>query len=168
MQPQLKLLAPELIPQIIAEAFELMIKPGIKVQLPEARELLAAAGAEVDEDNGVVCIPEHVARKALETVPREFYLYDLDGNPAVHYGGDSVHFDPGSSGVNILDPETLEHRPATTPDFIKVVKVADSLPQYAAQSTSVVCSEIPKEIGDLYRLYLVLLHSKKPVVTGCI
>ena len=166
MQPQLKLLTPELISQIIAEAFELMLNPGIKVQLPEARELLAAAGAEVDEANEVVYIPEDVARKALETVPREFYLYDRDGNPAVHYGGDSVHFDPGSSGVNILDPETLEHRPATTPDLIKVIKVADSLPQFAAQSTSLVCSEIPKEIGDLYRLYLVLLHSKKPVVTG--
>ena len=42
----------------------------------------------------------------------------------------------------------------------------DSLWQYDAQSTALVCSEIPKEIGDLYRLYLVLLFSKKPVVTG--
>ncbi len=166
MQPKLELLSPELIPQIIAEAFELMMNPGIKVQLPEARELLAAAGAAVDEANEVVRIPEEVARKALETVPREFWLYDQDGNPTVHYGGDAVHFDPGSSGVNVLDPDTLEHRPATTPDFVKHIKVADSLPQYAAQSTAVVCSEIPKEIGDLYRLYLILLHSKKPIVTG--
>jgi trimethylamine--corrinoid protein Co-methyltransferase len=30
----------------------------------------------------------------------------------------------------------------------------------------VVCNEVPKEIGDFYRLYLVLLHSGKPVVTG--
>jgi trimethylamine--corrinoid protein Co-methyltransferase len=40
------------------------------------------------------------------------------------------------------------------------------LPQYDAQSTAVVCSEVPKEVGDLYRLYLVLLHSAKPVITG--
>ena len=40
------------------------------------------------------------------------------------------------------------------------------LPQYDAQSTAVVCNEVPKEIGDLYRLYLVLLHSTKPIVTG--
>jgi trimethylamine--corrinoid protein Co-methyltransferase len=40
------------------------------------------------------------------------------------------------------------------------------LPQYAAQSTAVICSEVPKDIGDLYRLYLVLLYSSKPVVTG--
>ena len=36
MQPELRLLTPELIPQIIAEAFELLMNPGIKVQLPEA------------------------------------------------------------------------------------------------------------------------------------
>jgi trimethylamine--corrinoid protein Co-methyltransferase len=84
----------------------------------------------------------------------------------VHYGGDSVHFDPGSSGVNVLDADAMQHRPATTHDLIKVIKTADSLCQYDAQSTALVCSEIPKEIGDLYRLYLVLLFSKKPVVTG--
>jgi trimethylamine--corrinoid protein Co-methyltransferase len=166
MQPQLRILSNELIPQIIDEAFQLLMKPGIKVQLKEARDMLANAGVVVDEGREVVQIPETVARKALESVPREFYLYDRKGEPAVQYGGDAVHFDPGSSGVNILDPETLQHKPATTPDLVKVIKIADSLSQYDAQSTSLVCSEIPKEIGDLYRLYLVLLHSDKPVVTG--
>jgi trimethylamine--corrinoid protein Co-methyltransferase len=155
-----------LVPQIIDEAFQLLVNPGIKVQLKEARALLADAGARVDEEREVVQIPEEVARKALETVPHEFYLYNQDGEPSVHYGGDSVHFDPGSSGVNVLDAETMQHRPATTHDLIEVIKTADSLWQYDAQSTALVCSEIPKEIGDLYRLYLVLLFSKKPVVTG--
>lgn len=166
MQPQLRILSPELIPQIIDEAFQLMMKPGIKVQLKEARQLLAGAGAHVDENQQVVHVPEEVARRALETVPHEFYLYNQDGEPAVHYGGDSVHFDPGSSGVSVLDADSMQHRPATTQDLIKVIKTADSLWQYDAQSTALVCNEIPKEIGDLYRLYLVLLFSKKPVVTG--
>jgi len=166
MQPQLRILTPELIPQIITEAFQLMMAPGIKVQLKEARELLADAGAQVDEDQQVVHIPEEIARKGLETVPHSFNLFNRDGEPTVHYGEDSVHFDPGSSGVNVLDADTMHHRPATTHDLIKVIKTADSLWQYDAQSTALVCSEIPKEIGDLYRLYLVLLFSKKPVVTG--
>jgi trimethylamine--corrinoid protein Co-methyltransferase len=66
----------------------------------------------------------------------------------------------------VLDAETLEHRPSRTPDLLRLIKVAEQLPQYAAQSTAVVCNEVPKEIGDLYRLYLVLLFSAKPVVTG--
>ena len=166
MQPKLNILSSALVPQIIDEAFQLLINPGIKVQLREARDLLAEAGAKVDEAREVVQIPESVARKALDTVPHAFSLYSQDGAPGVQYGGDAVHFDPGSSGVNVLDAEIMQHRPATTPDLVKVIKIADSLWQYDAQSTALVCSEIPKEIGDLYRLYLVLLFSKKPVVTG--
>ncbi|MFN8386614.1 MAG: hypothetical protein U0X92_09375 [Anaerolineales bacterium] len=50
---------------------------------------------QVDPETNVVHIPEQIVRKALESVPREFYLYDYDGNPTVKYGGDAVHFDFG-------------------------------------------------------------------------
>jgi trimethylamine--corrinoid protein Co-methyltransferase len=166
MQPKIELLNQELIDRILEEAFQLMMKPGIKVQYAEARELLSAAGCETDEANEVVNIPESVVRKALETVPNQFTLYDRQGNPRVTYGGEAVHFDPGSSGVHILDPETLEHKPSYSADLVRLVQVAEMLPQFDAQSTAVVCNEVPKEIGDFYRLYLVLLHSQKPVVTG--
>jgi len=166
MQPKVTLLSPDLISQIINEAFQLLLEPGIKVKHPEARAMLVEAGARQDEANEIVMIPEEVARKALDTVPGHFTLYNQEGEKAVQYGGDAVHFDPGSSGVNVLDPDTLEHRPAISADLIKVIKIAESLPQYDAQSTALVCSEIPKEIGDLYRLYLVLRYSRKPVITG--
>ncbi len=166
MQPKIELLSQDLIGRILEEAFQLMMKPGIKVQHAEARELLAAAGCKVDEVNQVVHIPEEAARKALKTVPSKFVLYDREGRPGVTYGGDAVHFDPGSSAVHVLDPETLEHKPSYSADLVRVVKVAEMLSRYDAQSTALVCNEVPKEIGDFYRLYLVLLHSKKPVVTG--
>jgi len=166
MQPKLTLLTTDIIDRILDEAYQLMLKPGIKVQNPEARQLLGDAGAEVDEETQVVKIPSRLVKRALESVPREFYLYDADGNPKVHYGGDSVHFDPGSSGITMLNPDTLEHDTTETSHLLKLIKVAEQLPQYDAQSTAVICHEVPKDIQDTYRLYLVLLHSKKPVVTG--
>ena len=166
MQPKLSLLNDELIARIVDEAYQLMIEPGIKVQNVEARQLLADAGAQVDEETIVVRIPEQIVKTALETVPSQFFLYDYDGNPTVQYGGDVVQFDPGSSGISILIPETLEHKTAESEDLIRIIKVAESLPQYDAQSTAVVCHDVPREIHDLYRLYLVMLYSKKPIVTG--
>ncbi len=166
MQPKLSLLTDDLIQRILEEAFQLLLKPGIKVQNPEARELLTSAGIEINQETLVAKIPEHIVRRALETVPRQFYLYDYDGNPKIQYGGDAVHFDPGSSGIAILDPDTLEHRDTQTADLIRILKVAEQIPQYDAQSTAVVCTEVKKDIQDLYRLYLVLLYSKKPIVTG--
>jgi len=166
MQPKLTLLSDELVKQILDEAFQLLIKPGIKVQSHAARQLLAEAGAKVDKDAEVAHIPEKLVYQALETVPHQFYLYDRNGNPTVDYGGNAVHFDPGSSGVHILDPDTFEHRPSYSGDLVRIVKLTEMLPQYDAQSTAVICNEIPKSISDLYRLYLVLLHSSKPIITG--
>jgi trimethylamine--corrinoid protein Co-methyltransferase len=50
--------------------------------------------------------------------------------------------------------------------LIRLLKVAEQIPQYDAQSTAVICHEVPKDIQDSYRLYLALLYSKKPIVTG--
>jgi trimethylamine--corrinoid protein Co-methyltransferase len=166
MQPKLTLLSDEIIARILEEAYELLRCPAVKVQNAEARELLASAGAKIDPETHVVGIPKALVQKALESVPREFYLYDYDGNPAVHYGGDDVHFDPGSSGIAILNPETLEHETTETEHLIRLLKVAEQLPQYDAQSTAVICHDVPKDIQDSYRLYLALLYSKKPIVTG--
>jgi len=166
MQPKLTLLSDELIGRIFDEAHQLLLKPGIKVNSEEARDLLVSAGAQLDLETNVVKIPEQIVRKALETAPREFYLYDYDGNPAIKYGGDAVHFDPGSSGIAILNPETLEHDTTETPHLVKLLKVAEQLSQYDAQSTAVVCHDVPQAIQDSYRLYLALIYSRKPIVTG--
>ena len=66
----------------------------------------------------------------------------------------------------MLDSETQEQRPAVTDDLVKFVKLVEMLPQLDAQSTAFVCSDVPKEIGDLYRLYLALNYMRKPIVTG--
>lgn len=168
MQPKVEVLDREFIARILREAFELLERPGIKVQAPAAAELLASFGAKVEAaaDGAVVHVPEALARRALATAPHEFFLYDRAGNPAVHYGGNDVHFDPGSSCVYVLDPETLEHRPAQAGDLVRLLQVAEMLPQYTAQSTAMVCADAAAEIGDLYRLFLVLWYSNKPVVTG--
>ena len=166
LQPKIQLIDQDTIDQILAEAFQLLMEPGVKVQSRQALELLAQAGAAADFEQEVVKIPEKMVRTALASVPAEFDLYDFSGNPLVHYGGDQVHFDPGSSGVHILNPHTLEHQPSATADLVRIIKVTEMLPQIDAQSTAVVCHEVPKDIGDLYRLYLVLLFSTKPVVTG--
>ena len=166
MQPTLSLLSNELVKQILDEAFQLLLTPGIKVQSAAARQLLEAAGGTSEQNTEIVHISDKLVYKALETVPHQFYLYDRNGNPKVNYGGNAVHFDPGSSGVHILEPDTGEHRPSHAEDLVKIVKLTEMLPQFDAQSTAVICNEIPKSISDLYRLYLVLLYSTKPIVTG--
>jgi trimethylamine--corrinoid protein Co-methyltransferase len=166
MRPKLNLLSDELVKQIIEEGFALLMDPGIQVHNEEARSLLAEAGAVIDLENRIAKIPEKIARDTFESRPSEFYLYNLDGEPVVHYGGDSVQFDPGSGGITILDRETQRQRAARTEDFVNFVKLVETLPQIDAQSTAFITSDVPEEIGDLYRLYLALNYMQKPIITG--
>ncbi|MGQ9595132.1 MAG: trimethylamine methyltransferase family protein, partial [Anaerolineae bacterium] len=166
MRPKLTLLSDDLVERIITEGMALLMDPGVQVHNEEALHLLAEAGALVDFQAQVARIPEGLAHQALETAPSEFYLYDLEGNPAVHYGGDSVQFDPGSAAIAFLDGETGEQRPPVTADFVRFVQLVEVLPQLDAQSTALVCADVPKEIADLYRLYIALHYMRKPIVTG--
>jgi trimethylamine--corrinoid protein Co-methyltransferase len=163
MRPRVNLLEPATIERMLQEAFALLMEPGIRIGSQHAIALLTANGVEVRE--GVARIPQDLARKALASVPREFWLHNRAGEPVVHYGGEDVHFDPGSSCVQMLDADGSVRR-AETADLTRIVQVTEMLPQFAAQSTAVVCSDVPSEVGDIYRLLLVLQHSQKPVVTG--
>ncbi|HEX8926960.1 MAG TPA: trimethylamine methyltransferase family protein, partial [Terriglobales bacterium] len=164
MKPSFELLDQPFIERILGEAFELLEHHGVKVQAPNVIALLSAGGASVE--NGIAKIPESVCVHTLATVPREFFLHNRAGEPVVHYGGNSVQFDPGSSCLNVLDAGTRMERPAKCADLVRLVQVAEMLPQYSAQSTALVCDEAPEQIADLYRLFVVLRHSHKPVVTG--
>jgi trimethylamine--corrinoid protein Co-methyltransferase len=166
MQPKINLLDAALVERIIAEGFDLLQDPGIKIYSDQALSLLADAGADVDFRAKVARIPQPLVEKALETAPSAFALYAGDGNVAVRYEGDHVQFDPGSTGVNILDGETGQHRKPVTADYVRYAQLTEMLPAYDAISTAFICSDVVEEIGDLYRLYLSLLYSKKPVVTG--
>ena len=64
MQPKLTLLSDEIIARILAEAYELLLKPGIKVQSEEARELLMREGVAINPETHVAQIPASLVLRA--------------------------------------------------------------------------------------------------------
>ena len=165
-RPCLQILSSETVERIVAEAYDLLSDPGVQVHSSRALHLLAEHGAEVDLRTQVARIPAGLAHRAVETAPSSFHLFDPDGQPVVHYGDDDVHFDPGSAAIEILDHNATRSRSPVTADFVRFIKLADGLDALDAVATSLVCADVPQEISDLYRLYLALLHTRKPVVTG--
>lgn len=166
MRLKLQVLENDVVSKVIDEGFQLLLDPGVRVHNQEALTLLAEAGADVDLESQIARIPERIARQALKTAPSEFRLYDLSGSEVVRYGGDAVQFDPGSAAISILDSQSQRQRAPRTEDFVRFVKLVETLPQLDAQSTAMICSDVVEEIGDLYRLYLALNFMRKPIVTG--
>ncbi len=166
IRPKVQFLSPETVQRVIDEAIQLLEDPGVQVHSERALQLLADHGARVDAAKKVAHIPGNLVERAVQTAPKSFYLYDAEGRPAVHYGGDDVHFDPGSAAIEFLEYGAKTSRPPYTADFVRYIQLADSLPALDAVSTALVCADVPQAVADLYRLFLVLLYARKPVVTG--
>lgn len=165
-RPRIEMVAPELIPQILDEAFAILENPGVIFQWTPALDLLADFGAQVNFETLTARLSRDLIERALRSAPREFFLRDASGNPTVQYGGDAIHFDPGSSALWMYDSVTHDYRAPNTRDFCRYARLADALPAFDALSTAFIPQDVPSDMADLYRLYLCLRCSDKPVVTG--
>lgn len=166
LRPSIQILNPALLEEIVNEAIEILAEVGFFVENKEASELLAENGIKVDKESKKAKLPEDLIRKCLKTAPSTITLYDRDGKEAAKLEKESICFDPGSAALRVLDMDTNEIREAFTKDFVEFCKVVDQLENIHAQSTSIICSDVPEDVADRYRLLLCLLFSKKPVVTG--
>ncbi len=166
LRPALRLLEPSLVGRIVDEAFQVLAQTGIFIENQEAARLLQEAGASRDASGSRVLIPQALVERSLAAAPRTITLGDATGKTTFPVGGDAVHFDPGSAALRMFDPATSTEREAATADVVRFVRLTQQLDQYHFQSTGLISSDVPQPAGDAYRLYLALLYSTKPVVTG--
>ena len=152
--------------RIVDEALGVLEKTGVHIEDEHALKRLAEVGITGDPTTGRVTFPRAVVEKAIADAPKSVVLHDRDGEPSATLEGDRVHFVPASSALRILDRKTQEQREPKTPDFVEYVKLADGLKNIAYLSTAFIPKDIPQDIADAWRLYLVLSHSKRPIVSG--
>jgi trimethylamine--corrinoid protein Co-methyltransferase len=159
-------LEPSLVGRVVDEAFTVLETSGVLIEDPHALERLERVGLGADPETSRVTFPRALVEKALADAPSSLTLHDRDGNPAAVLEGDNVHFVPASSALRVLDRKTQETREPKTPDFVEYVKLADGLKNIAYLSTAFIPKDIPQDMADAWRLYLVLSHSKRPIVSG--
>jgi trimethylamine--corrinoid protein Co-methyltransferase len=164
MRPTVSLFSSYDVETIVGEAISVLSQTGVLVENDDARLLLQEGGAS--EASGRFRIPEAMARGALATVPPRIEVFDREGGPAMDLGGDRVHFDPGSAAIHLFDARSGRRRAIGTGDVVRFARLVDGLPNYAAQSTALTPGDVPGEVADRYRLYLILKSAMKPVVTG--
>jgi len=165
-RPKLELLSNELIQKILEEAYIILENQGVYIENEEALNLFRESGMKVDKASQRVQITAQLVEDSLSSTPPSIKMHDRTGEIEYFLGGDDVHFDPGSSTVTIMDSETQQERKAVTNDLIRFTHLTDCLEFLHFQSTGIISTDVTESVSDSYRLYIGLLYSKKPIVTG--
>jgi trimethylamine--corrinoid protein Co-methyltransferase len=163
IRPRLQLFTTEQVEGIVGDALRVLETVGFFVENDEALGLLRDAAVRLEGQRAFV--GEKPVRAALATAPRQFTVFDREEKPALELGGDAVQFDPGSAALWFLDPVTGRRKPET-PDLAHLGWVTEACGHIAGQSTGLVPADVPEAMGDRWRLYVALLASRKPVITG--
>jgi len=166
VRPRISVLEPSLVSQIVDEALSILEKTGVLVENPYAFNRLIELGLTGHRDTHRITISRKIAERELTNAPSSITLYDRDGNASATLEGDRTHFVPASSALRILDRRTQEIREGNSKDFVEYVKIADGFKNIDYLSTAFIPRDVPQDIADAWRLYMVLSYSKRPVVSG--
>ena len=167
MRPSLNIISDQLITKIVAEAKRILAETGMDIRGPGLRRRLLDCGLKTDPSGTRILFPADVVERAIATTPASFTLYDRDGHPHAELVGDNVNFVAGSSGLKILDHRTGQIRLANSTDFIEYARLADGLEHVRNLATAFSTNDdIEPQVSDAWRLYMSLITSKRPVVSG--
>jgi len=165
-QPKLTYLTESQVKMMHEKALEILERAGMCFQSEAALKILEDKGCMVDYDSNIVKFKPEFIEECVQKAPETWELYDRDGNYAMTLGDGSFTFDPGSSGLNFLESDNLTARENVADDLRKIYILADALDGYGLQATSLSPSDVPADICDVYRVYLYLKNSSKPIITG--
>jgi trimethylamine--corrinoid protein Co-methyltransferase len=116
--------------QVHEHTLKILAATGIRVNTAKGREILEAAGAEVDESTKIVRFPRALVEQALRSAPREFTLgarrpgWDLSMNA----GNCSLIAD--GEATTTIDRRSGEHRPTTFDDWLEATLLTDALDEF--------------------------------------
>ncbi len=137
-------------------------RTGVRIDHAEARAILAAGGARVDDDR--VRLPAAMVAEALASAPASFTLFDRLGRPAIEWGGAASWFGPGSDCLFVVDARTGERRLATSADQVQGLRLVDALPEIAFAMSMFLPSDVDGRVADRHQAAAMLRGTTKPLV----
>jgi trimethylamine--corrinoid protein Co-methyltransferase len=100
-----EILNDEQVARILGAAYRVLEEIGLEFRLPDARRILAANGAIVDDDTGAVRIGRDIVEAFVSKAPERFVLRARNRARDLHVGGDVVNFGPVNGAPNVHDAE---------------------------------------------------------------
>jgi trimethylamine--corrinoid protein Co-methyltransferase len=141
-------------------ALRVLEELGLKVLLPEARRMFAAAGAIVDEDSQMVRIGRDIVEAALATAPRSFEARAGDRSRDLLLETGTLTFVPGSGTPNATDIER-GRRAGSLQDVEDLTRLTQSFDVLHMQAPYVEPQDVPIHLRHLQMMRTQLTLSDK-------
>jgi len=141
-------------------ALRVLEELGLKVLLPEARQLFAAAGALVDEASGMVRIGRDIVADCLAAAPRSFPARAGDRSRDLVLETGALTFIAGSGTPNVTDIER-GRRAGNFADFEDLTRLVQSFDVLHMQAPYVEPQDIPMQVRHLQMMRTQLTLSDK-------
>ncbi len=129
-------------------ALTLLEEQGIRVLLPEARDLYASFGAKVTDDE-MVFIGRDIIEQTIETAPGNFTFEARNPARSLRIDRQTIHFGPGAGCPNVTDLER-GRRPGTMRDFEETIKLQHAFDVCALLGPSAEAQDIPVHLRHLH------------------
>ena len=160
--PPLQVFSQAQLEEIHYASLEVLRRTGVRIQLPEAVELMREAGCHVEGER--VYLPPSVVESAIRSAPSQVVLCDRHGEPAVRVEGYKPHFGTGSDCIFVIDPYTGERRSARLEDVGHFAKLVDALPHMDFAMGMSVANDAPEAIADVLQFHAMVTNTVKPMV----
>ncbi len=157
--PPVRLFSDDQVESIHRTALKVLEELGIKMLLPEARALVAAAGGK--EKDEVLQIDRGLVEQALKTAPSTFTVAGADEETTVTLGGANVIFAPVGGPPHASDMDG-GRRPGTIADFENFVRLVESYDVLHIQTPLVEAQDVPVALRHLAFLDAQVRLCRKP------
>ena len=111
---------------IHSASMDVLEQVGINFLLPEARDILKAAGADVTQGDARVRFDRVMVEELVSRAPAEFSMYARNPAHNVHYGGNNINFALVASPPNVSDTEG-GRRQGNMKDYCDLIRLGQSL-----------------------------------------
>ncbi|MBN2396897.1 MAG: trimethylamine methyltransferase family protein, partial [Deltaproteobacteria bacterium] len=141
---------------------------GIEARLPEARELFRRAGAEIDDEYGIVRIPAKRVEELIAQAPPVVTLCGRGEEGALdcEIGGRRVYMGTGGTALNVQESGSDTSRRATLADVAQMARLVESLENIHFYMLNVYPNELDAGEVDVNRFGAALKYTRKHIMGG--
>jgi len=139
---------------------------GVKVHNPNAQNIFADGGADVDRQEGLVKIPRSMLEDAVDSAPASVTLCGREEKNDLVLEGTNTYLGTGGTVLYTLDLETGERRTTGVKDVAGYAKMTDALENVAFFVINCYPNDVKTENVDVNRFYHSLSNTSKHVMGG--